>query len=88
MDQTTPTRDLDKARKFRELAEARVSATIWRIRQIGKLARRTSYAFNQEQLEAIFKALRDEVDAAEKAFAPPPPKEKFGRQHTLFKLED
>lgn len=57
-----------KAAKFRELAEHRVSKTLIRIRQLGHLSRRTSYDYEPDQVEKMFKALRDEIAIVESRF--------------------
>jgi len=60
-----------KADRFRVLAEKRVSRVLTTIRRIGNLGRRNAYQFTDEQVAKMFKAMRDELDAAEAKFAPP-----------------
>jgi len=60
-----------KAEKFRTLAEKRVSRVLATVRQISKLSRRGSYEYTPQQVAHIFKAMRDELETAERAFAPP-----------------
>jgi hypothetical protein len=59
-----------KAVKFLSFAEKRVSKVLTNIRQVGKLSRRGTYDYSPEQVEKMFKAMRDELDAAERAFTP------------------
>jgi hypothetical protein len=65
MDVHTPS---DKALKFRRLAEHRVSAVLRRLRSIGNLARPGAYDYSNEQIDAMFDAMRDELEAAHKRF--------------------
>src|SRR5215475_11782944 len=60
-----------KAEKFRTLAEKRVSRVLANVRLISHLSRRGSYEYTPEQVAHIFRSIRDELDIAERAFAPP-----------------
>lgn len=62
----------DKAVKFRQLAETRVSAVLRRLRSIGNLSRRGSYDYSPEQVESMFSAIREELEAAHKRFTSDP----------------
>ena len=73
-----------KALKFRAHAEKRVSTVLRTVRRIGNLSRRTSYEYTPGQVAKIFKAMRDELDAAELKFAPADDNKK---QQTLFRLD-
>ena len=70
-----------KALKFRALAEQRVSNVLLTIRRIGKLSRRSSYEYTPEQIGKMFLAIRHELDAAERQFAPE------DKDQALFKLD-
>lgn len=67
-----------KALKFRTIAERRVSSALKTIRSIGNLSRRGSYDYRPEQVEKMFAAIRQELDAVEMKFTP---------QALLFKLD-
>lgn len=58
----------DKAAKFRELAEKRVSSLLKRIGHIANLANRSSYEYDEQQIGKMFRTIRSELDAAEKRF--------------------
>lgn len=60
---------MDKREKFKKLAEARVNNTIKSIRSIGKLSNRTSYAYEERDIQKIFAALNKELEAARKRFS-------------------
>ncbi|MFZ0916989.1 MAG: hypothetical protein WAN04_08865 [Candidatus Udaeobacter sp.] len=77
MDQTTNVRAL----KFRALAEKRVSTVLKTVQRIGALSRRASYDYTPEQVAKMFKAMRDELDAAELKFSPQE------KQQTFFRLD-
>ena len=70
-----------KAIKFRALAEKRVSQTLRDIERIGTLSGR-AYSYAPEQIEQMFKALRDQLDLAQARFALP-----SDRHPTLFRFE-
>ncbi len=57
-----------KSEKFVGLAEARVSRAIKGIRLIGNLSNRNAYAFSDEQVRTIFKALQKELETARGRF--------------------
>jgi hypothetical protein len=57
-----------KSEKFVELAEARVNRAIKDVRLIGNLSNRNAYAFTDEQVRTIFKALQKELDTAKGRF--------------------
>ena len=74
--------DRDRARRFEELAERRVNEAIKRIRLIGKLSNKSNYAYTDDHVRQIFKALDDEVKATRSRFQSPPEDEagfKFNR---------
>lgn len=72
-----------KAIKFRAFAERRVTTVIKAIRRVGNLSRRATYDHHPDQVAKMFKAIRDELDAAELKFSPPEKDSQF----PLFKLD-
>ncbi len=58
----------DKAAKFVELGQKRVSNAINKIRLVRNLANRSSYDFTAEQVEAITAALSAEVESLQARF--------------------
>lgn len=58
----------DKRDKFVELAEARVNRAIKDVRLIGNLANRGAYAYDDEDVKKIFRAMQKELDAAKARF--------------------
>jgi hypothetical protein len=71
-----------KAIKFRALAEKRVSQTMRNIERIGSLSSPKAYSYRSEQIEQMFKALRDKLDDAQARFTPA-----SERQPALFRFE-
>ena len=55
--------------KFKRLAESRVNAIIDKIRLIGHLSNRSNYSYNEAQVDAIFKAIHKELNAAKTKFS-------------------
>lgn len=72
----------DKRQKFVELAEARVTKTIKDFRLIGNLSNRAAYAYSEEDVKKIFRALQKELDAAKAKFGG-----EGGRNENEFRLE-
>ncbi len=58
----------DKRQKFVELAEARVTRAIRDIRLIGNLSNRSAYAYSDEDVRKIFRALQKEFESARGKF--------------------
>ena len=58
----------DKRGKFVSLAESRVNRTIKDIRLIGNLSNRSAYAYGEDDIRKIFRALQKELDAAKSCF--------------------
>lgn len=58
----------DKRAKFVQLAESRVNRAIKDIRLIGNLSNRSAYAYGEEDIRKIFKALQKEMDSAKSRF--------------------
>ena len=58
----------EKKKKFRELAEKRVSNALKQIQLIGKLANTRAYEYEEEEVRKIFKSLKEEISIAETKF--------------------
>lgn len=59
----------NKRAKFVELAESRVNRAIKDMRLIGNLSNRSAYAYSDDDIRRIFKALQKELDSAKSRFA-------------------
>lgn len=60
----------ERAAKFEELANARVSSALDKIAVIGKLANRSAYEWSEEQIAVIRSALIAEIDRTLARFSP------------------
>lgn len=58
----------DKRSKFVELVEARVNRALNDIRLIGNLSNRSAYAYSEEDIRKVFRALQKELDSAKARF--------------------
>ena len=58
----------DKRGKFVSLAESRVNRAIKDIRLIGNLSNRSAYAYSDDDIRKIFRALQKELDVAKSRF--------------------
>lgn len=58
----------DKRGKFVALAESRVNRAIKDIRLIGNLSNRSAYAYGEEDIRKIFRALQKELESAKGRF--------------------
>ena len=72
----------DKRAKFVELAESRVTRAIKDIRLIGNLSNRSAYAYEDEDVRKIFRALQRELDSAKARFGG-----EGGQRNERFRLE-
>jgi hypothetical protein len=70
--------NVDKSRKFVELAEKRVNAAIKSIKSIGNLANKRNYVYDDAQVKKIIRALRGTVKEIETAFLTPERKKSTG----------
>ncbi len=59
-----------KSEKFSRLAEARTNKIIDTIRLLGNLSNQYHYEYTQEQVDAIFDAIQEELDTQRKKFEP------------------
>ena len=57
-----------REQRFRRLAEQRVNAILYRIRLLGQLANKGNYDYTDAQIEAIFKAIQKDINAAKSKF--------------------
>ncbi|HEY8435448.1 MAG TPA: hypothetical protein VIK63_00115 [Haloplasmataceae bacterium] len=57
-----------KREKFKRLAELRTNNAIKQIQLIGNLSNKNNYDYTEEDVKKIFKALKEEIDLAEKKF--------------------
>ena len=58
----------EKSKKFRELAEKRVSNALKNIQLIGNLSNTRAYEYDDAEVKKIFKSLREEITIAESKF--------------------
>lgn len=72
----------EKREKFIRLAEQRVNRALNDIRLIGNLSNRSAYAFTDEDVKKVFKALQKELDQAKARFS-----ETEGASSGDFKLQ-
>ena len=59
----------DKRKKFKKLAEGRTNAALTSMRKLRKLNNAKAYDFTKQDIEAVCKALEDEVNALREHFA-------------------
>ncbi len=59
---------MEKREKFVELAEKRVNNTLKQIQLVGNLANKKAYDYNEDQINKIFSALKNELRVAENKF--------------------
>ncbi len=57
-----------RKQRFRRLAEKRVNTILDRIRLLGQLANKNNYEYTDAQVEAIFKAIQKDLNAAKLKF--------------------
>ena len=58
----------DKKENFRRLAEARTNKVIDGIVLLGNLSNTSYYEYTEEQVDAMFQAVQDELDAQKRRF--------------------
>lgn len=69
----------EKRKKFKELAEKRVSNAMKNIQLIGNLSNTRAYEYDEEDIKKIFKTLREELSLVESKF-------KSKNKNSAFKL--
>lgn len=67
---------VDKKANFVRIAEARTNKIIESIALLGNLSNSSYYEYTPEQIEAMFSAIQEELDAQKKRFANESPKKK------------
>ncbi len=58
----------EKEEKFKRLAENRTNKIIDMVRLLGNLSNRSNYSYNQEQVDAIFLAIEEELKIQKSKF--------------------
>lgn len=61
-----------KHNRFRRLAESRTNKVLKMISLIENLSNRANYNYKQSEVEQMFSAIREKLDAAEKQFGDAP----------------
>lgn len=69
--------DADKKARFKRLAEARTGKIIDSIALLGNLSNTSHYEYTQEQVDAMFSAIQQELDEQRQKFANKTSKKKF-----------
>ncbi len=69
----------ERKSKFKKLAEKRVNNTLKCIQLIGNLSNKCNYEYSQDDVNAIFKAIKQELHIAESRF-------KSRQKNSKFKL--
>lgn len=59
---------VERVAKFKKTAEGRLNAVIRGLRLLERCANRRTYAYNNEQVEKMFAAIREQLDSCEKAY--------------------
>jgi len=67
MGKSAKTRE-NRRQRFKRLAEKRTNAIIKKIRLLGNCSNRSSYDYNEQEINKIFSALEREVKAAKARF--------------------
>lgn len=58
----------ERRSRFKKLAEKRVNNTLKCIQLIGNLSNKSNYEYSKDEVTAIFKALKQELQIAESRF--------------------
>ena len=58
----------NKDEKFRRLAEQRVNAILDKLRLLGQLSNKGNYGYTEDQVEAAFKAIQQELKTTKAKF--------------------
>ena len=67
---------VDKKANFIRIAESRTNKIIEGINSLGNLSNTSYYEYTQEQIDAMFSAIQEELDNQKKRFAESGPKKK------------
>ena len=57
-----------KEDKFKRLAEQRVNAILDKLRLLGQLSNKSNYGYTEEQVEATFRAIQQELNSTRAKF--------------------
>ena len=57
-----------KEDKFKRLAEQRVNAILDKLRLLGQLSNKSNYGYSEEQVDAAFRAIQQEMNATRAKF--------------------
>ena len=66
---TTRTSKVDKKGNFKRIAEARTSKLLDALVLLGNLSNKSYYEYSQEQVDAMFDAIQEELDNQRKRFS-------------------
>lgn len=77
-----------KSKKFKDIANIRVSNAIKNIRLTGNLSNRRNYTYTEEQYKKIVKVLQSEVSDLKKRFEKEFSKDLSNTSKKIFNLED
>ncbi len=72
------TNDVDKASKFKRLAEKRVSDAIKKLRLIGNLSNKHNYTYSDDHVQQIIRALDAEMQLLKSRFREETDTKSFG----------
>lgn len=57
-----------KEERFRRLAEQRVNAILDKLRLLGQLSNKSNYGYTEDQVDAAFRAIQQELNATRTKF--------------------
>ena len=60
--------DQTRGERFKRLAERRVNTILDKLRLLGQLSNRSNYEYTDAQVDAIFRAIQKDVNAAKSKF--------------------
>ncbi len=66
-----------KEENFKRLAESRTNKIIDMLRLLGNLSNTSNYTYSEEQVEAIFNAIEEELNEQKKRFVTKQERKKF-----------
>lgn len=69
MAKPTPPEDESKAGKFIRIAERRMTTAVESLRNLENLSVKATYEYDDAQVAAMLKTLRDQIDVIENCFA-------------------
>ncbi len=69
-------KNAERRERFLRLSEKRVNDVLKRVRLLGNLSNKGSYAYDLEEVNSIFDAVQRELDEQARRFLPKEPKKK------------